>query len=102
MKLNMQDNPALVLGGLTAGSITAAVIAIMALCNAFGWHQFTDQQYTQVGVFIAAMWAVVVPLVLSIRSAVYAPSTVEGIKTTLAAEDPNTPLSSGAAKALAA
>jgi len=83
--INTNDNPALAIGGLTAGGITAAVLAILAFVEAFNWYDFTDSQYAAIVGGIAALWAVVLPMVFAIRGIAYAPSTVEEIKTDLAA-----------------
>lgn len=77
--------PAVTIGGLTAGGITAAVLAILAFVEAFDWYDFSDAQYAAIVGGIAALWAVVVPMVFAIRGIAYAPSTVEEIKTELAA-----------------
>lgn len=94
----MNNEPVLTLGGVTAASLTVAVIAVMGLAQAFGWHDFSDGQKNQVGVTIAALWAVIIPLGLAIRAVVYSPNTVTDIKTTLAEQDAVPP---DAAKALA-
>lgn len=99
--LNTQDNPATTIAGVTAGSITAAVIAILVFVQAFGWYSFTQDQYAAVTAGIAALWAVVIPMALAIKGIAYAPSTVAEIKQTLVDEDPNTPLTPQATAALA-
>lgn len=102
MKLNTSTEPTLSIGGLTLASLTAAVGAVLVLLRVFDIYQVSEDQYAAILAFVAAIWAVVVPMLYAIRGIVYAPASVEDIKTTLVAEDPNTPLSSDAAKALAA
>ncbi len=94
----MNTEPVLTLGGVTAASLTVAVVAMMGLAQAFGWHDFSDEQKNQAGLTIAALWAVIIPLGLAIRSVVFAPSTVQKIKTELATAPP---VDSATAEALA-
>ncbi len=84
---NTQDNPALVAGTVTAGSVTGFIAATMGLAEAFNLRDFTADQYTAVGVFIAALWLVMIPTVLWIKSVAFAPSTVQEIKKDLATAD---------------
>jgi hypothetical protein len=94
--LNTNDNPALTIGGLTAGGLTAAVLAVMAIIEAFDLYDFTDNHYMAIAGAIAALWAVVVPMVFAIRGIAYAPSTVEAIKEDLAAATPVEPQTASA------
>lgn len=97
---NTNENPATTIGGVTAATLTAAVGAVLVLLEAFDLYDVSDSQYAAVGVFVAAMWAVIAPMVLSIRGIAYAPTTVEEIKTTLVSADPNS-LTAGEKKAMA-
>lgn len=61
------SNPELKIGGITAASVTGLVVSIMALAEAFGWHVFTNDQYAIIAGTVAAVWAVIIPMVLAIR-----------------------------------
>lgn len=99
--MNTNTEPVLTIGGLTLVSLTTLAVAFIGLARAFGIWNVTDNQEAEIVKFIAAMWAVGVPLGFAIRATVYAPQTVETIKTTLVEEDPNTPLTPEGAAALA-
>lgn len=106
---NTQDNPAIVAGTVTAGTVTAAIAAGMGLSEAFNVHDFSAEQYAAVGVFVVALWAIMIPTIFWIKSVAFAPSTVSAIvdqaqtdKATLLAEDPATAISEEAVEALAA
>lgn len=85
--LNTQDNPAVAVGGLTAGGLTAAILAVLAVIEAFDLYDFTDVQYIAIAGAIAALWGIITPMVFAIRGIAYAPSTVEEIKTDLATSE---------------
>lgn len=99
--MNTQTQPALTVGGLTLASLTAAVAAVLVLLRVFDIYNVTEDQYAAILGFVAALWAIVTPMVFAIRGIAYAPATVQEIKETLVAEDPNTPLSPEAAAAMA-
>jgi hypothetical protein len=91
--LNTQDNPATTIAGVTAASITAAVVAILVLVDSFGWYDFDNTQYAAITAAVATLWAVLIPVALAIKGIAYAPSTVQEIKEELAvapAVDPQT------------
>jgi type VI protein secretion system component VasK len=107
--LNTQDNPATTAGTVTAGAVTIFVAATMGLAEVFDVRDFTQDQYTAVGAFIVALWTIMIPTVLWIRSVAWAPSSVEAMvdqqqadKVLLLEEDPTTQLSPAAAEAMAA
>lgn len=99
--LNTDKEPVLAYGGLTLVSITALAVAFIGLARAFGFWDISAEQEGEILKFIAAMWAVGIPLGTMIRGKVYSPNTVENIKETLVNEDPATPLSKEGAAAMA-
>lgn len=108
-KLNMREEPALTAGTITATTITAGVVAGMTLAEAFSLYDFTAAQYAAVTGFVVAVWAILIPLMAWVRSVAFAPATVSEIieqsqddKELLLAEDPATPISEEAVKALRA
>jgi hypothetical protein len=91
--VNTQDNPITTIFGIGLATITAGIVAVMLFVEAFEWYDFSDNQYIAVTGMIGALWAIVIPLAMAARGIAYAPSTVEEIKTELAAApavDPQT------------
>ena len=90
---NTNTEPAATIAGVTLGSLTALVLAALALVQVFDVVDVSLEQNAAIVAFIGAMWAVVIPMVYAIRGTVYAPVTVAGIKEDLAtspAVDPAT------------
>lgn len=82
--MNTQTEPALTIGGLTLGSITAATGAVLVILRVFDIYTVSDDQYAAIVAAIAALWFVVIPMIYSIRGIVFAPATVQEIKEDLA------------------
>ena len=90
---NTNTEPAATIAGVTLGAVTILVGAALALVQVFDVYEISTAQNAAVIGFIGALWAVIVPMVYSIRGTVYAPVTVAGIKEDLAtapAVDPAT------------
>ncbi len=85
--LNTSDEPAVAIGGITLGAVTAAILALLGALEAFNLYDVTDTQYMSVAAVIAALWGIIVPMILAIRGIVYAPSSVQDIKEDLAAAE---------------
>ena len=91
--LNQTSEPATTLAGITLGSVTALVLAALALVQVFDVYDVTLEQNAAIVGFLGALWAVIIPMVYAIRGSVYSPASVAEIKTELAAApavDPQT------------
>ena len=81
---NTNTEPAATIAGVTLGAVTLLVGAALGLIQLFDVYELTAAQVAGVIGFVGALWAVVVPMVYSIRGTVYAPVTVAEIKQDLA------------------
>ncbi len=78
------NEPVAVIGGISLTGITALAAAALILLDVFNVYDVTDEQTAAVIGVIAAMWAVFVPALLSIRGIVSSPETVAQTKIDLA------------------
>lgn len=86
-----QTEPAATIAGVTLGSITALVLAVLGLVQVFDVYDVTLEQNAAIIGFIGALWAVVIPMVYAIRGTVWSPASVQQVKTELATAPPVDP-----------